>query len=164
MYLFKEEINYLAHIVSKQGVWPTDANLKAIAECALPQTYMEIQAFLGLVGHYRQFIKGFTWIAQQLNKHLAREGASRKSEWVLLSEDALEAFQALKQACMSSPILAFADYTRDFLLKTDTSKEALGAVLSRNKQKGVIIWLPMAAEYSQPMRRTIIPPNWNSWH
>ena len=40
--LFKEEINYLAHPVSKQGVWPSDTNLKAIAECTLPQTYMEI--------------------------------------------------------------------------------------------------------------------------
>ena len=57
---------------------------------------MEIQAFLGLVGHYRQFIKGFAWIAQPLNEHLAGEGASRKSEWVLLSEDALDAFQVLK--------------------------------------------------------------------
>ena len=86
----------MAHRVSKQGVQPSDANLKAIAECALPQTYTEIQAFLGLVGHYRQFIKGFAWIAQPLNEHLGGEGASRKSEWVLLSEDALEAFQALK--------------------------------------------------------------------
>ena len=51
--LFKEEINYLAYQESKQGVWPSDANLKAIAECALPQTYMEIHAFLGLIGHYR---------------------------------------------------------------------------------------------------------------
>ena len=72
---------------------------------------------------------------QPLNKHLAREGASRKSEWVLLSEDALEAFQALKQACMSSPILAFADYTKDFLLKTDASKEGLGAVLSQKTSR-----------------------------
>ena len=91
---------------------------------------MEIQTFLGLVGHYRQFIKGFTQIAQPLNEHLAVEGASRKLEQVLLSEDVLEAFQALKQVCMSSPILAFADYTKDFLLKTDASKEGLGAVLS----------------------------------
>ena len=57
---------------------------------------MEIQAFLGLVGHYRRFLKGFAQIAQPLNEHLAGEGASRKSEWVLLSEDALEAFQVLK--------------------------------------------------------------------
>ena len=40
--LFKEEINYLAHQVSKQGVQPSDANLKAIVECAPLQTYMEI--------------------------------------------------------------------------------------------------------------------------
>ena len=78
--LFKEEINYLAHQVSKRGVRPSDTNIKAIAECALPQTYTEIRAFLGLVGHYRQFIKGFAQIAQPLNEHLAGEGASRKSE------------------------------------------------------------------------------------
>ena len=50
--LFQEEINYLAHQVSKEGVQPSNSNLRAIAECALPQTYMEISAFLGLVGHY----------------------------------------------------------------------------------------------------------------
>ena len=53
-----------------------------------------------------------------------------------LSEDALEAFQTLKQACMRSPILAFADYTKDFLLKTDASKEGLGAVLSQKQADG----------------------------
>ena len=77
---FKEEINYLAHQVSKQGVWPSNTNIKAIAEYALPQTYTEIKAFLGLVGHYRWFIKGFAQIAQPLNEHLAGEGASRKLE------------------------------------------------------------------------------------
>ena len=105
--LFREEINYLAHQVSKQGVRPSDTNVKAIVEYAPPQTYTEIRAFLGLMGHYRQFIKGFAWIAQPLNEHLAGEGASRKSEWVSLSKEALEAFKALKQACMNSPVLAF---------------------------------------------------------
>ena len=71
-----------------------------------------------------------------LNEHLAGEGASRKSEQVSLSEDALEAFQALKQACMSSPILAFADYMKDFLLETDASKEGLGVVLSQKQADG----------------------------
>ena len=133
---FKEEINYLVHQVSKQGVWPSDANLRVIAECAPFQTYSEICTFLGLIGHYRQFIQGFAWIAQPLNEHLAREGVSRMLEWVSLLEDTLEAFQALKQACMSSPILAFADYTKDFLLKTDASKEGLGAVLSPKQAVG----------------------------
>ena len=138
--LFKEEINYLAHQVSKQGVWPSNTNLKAIAECMPPQTYMEIQAFLGLMDHYRQFIKGFSWIAQPLNEHLAEEGASRNSEQVWLSGNTLEAFQALKWACISSPVLAFADYTKDFLLKMDASKEGLGVVLSQKQADGIITW------------------------
>ena len=71
-----------------------------------------------------------------MNEHLAGEEASRKSEQVSVSEDALEAFQALKQACMSSPILAFANYMMDFLLKTNASKVGLGAALSLKQAKG----------------------------
>ena len=51
-----------------------------------------------------------------------------------LSEEALESFKALKQACMNSPVLPFADYTKDFLLETDASKEELGAVLSQKQE------------------------------
>ena len=102
---------------------PSDINIRAIAEYAPLQTYTEIRAFLGLVGHYRHFIKGFAWITQPLNEHLAREGASQKSEQVSLSKEALKAFEALKQACMQSPVLAFADYTKDFLLEMDASME-----------------------------------------
>ena len=94
--LFKEKINYLAHQVSKRDVWPSDTNLKAITECALPQTYIEIRAFLGLIGHYRQFIKDFVQIAQPLNEYLAGERPSQKSEQVSLSNEALEALQSLK--------------------------------------------------------------------
>ena len=93
---FREEITYLAPRVSKDGVQPSNLNLKAIAKCAPPQTYTEMCAFLGLVGHYRRFIKGFACIAQALKDHLTGEGASRKSEHVLLSEDALKAFEVLK--------------------------------------------------------------------
>ena len=67
---------------------PSNSNLKAIADCTPSQTYTEVCAFLGLVGHYRRFIKGFAHIAQPLKDHLTGEGASRKSEHVSLSEDA----------------------------------------------------------------------------
>ena len=53
-----------------------------------------------------------------------------------LSEEALEAFEALKQAYMNRPVLAFTDYTKDFLLETDASKEGLGAVLSQKQEDG----------------------------
>ena len=80
--------------------------------------------------------QGFAQITQPLNKHLGGEGANRKSEWVSLLEDALEAFQALKQASMSATILAFTAYTKEFLLKTDASREGLGAVLSQKQEDG----------------------------
>ena len=50
--------------------------------------------------------------------------------------EALEAFQALKLACMKSPVLAFANYNKDFLLETDASKKGLGAVLSQKQEDG----------------------------
>ena len=48
---FLNEITYLAHSVLKDGVHPSHLNLEAIAECALPQTYTKVHAFLSLVGH-----------------------------------------------------------------------------------------------------------------
>ena len=51
--VFKMEINYLAHHVSKKGVLPSKKNLEAIAECPPPDTYTKVKSFVGLVGHYR---------------------------------------------------------------------------------------------------------------
>ena len=95
--------------------------------------YTEMHAFLGLVGHYRRLIKGFACIAQPLSEYLTGEGASRKSEQVSLTRDAMKAFEALKQECMRVPILVFTDYTKPFLLETDASKDGLGVVLSRKQ-------------------------------
>ena len=75
-------------------------------------------------------------MAQPLNRLLLGEGASRKSEQVLLAEDTLKAFDALKQVSMSAPVLAFTDYTKEFLLENDASKEGLGAVLSQKQVDG----------------------------
>ena len=91
------------------------------------------------MGHYRQFIKCFVQIVQPLNEHLTGEGASRKSKWVLLSEDALEAFQALKQACMNCPVLAFADYTKDFFPKLMLLGKDWEQCFPRKKQMGSFI-------------------------
>ena len=50
-----------------------------------------------------------------------------------MSEGTLKAFKALKQACMTTHILAFADYTKPFLLETDASMDGLGAVVSQKQ-------------------------------
>ena len=139
-------------------------NLKAIAECAPPQTYTKVPAFLGLVGHYRRFIKGFAYIAQPLNEHLTRAGASRKSEWVSLLEDTLKAFEALKQACMIAPVLAFANYTKPFLLETDASKDGLGGSAGPgSRQMDDTTQLPMAAGPLCLIRKTTIWLSLSFW-
>ena len=151
------------HQVSKEGVQPSDFNLRAITECALPQTYAEIQAFLGLVGHCQQFIKGFACITQQLNGLLSGEGASRKLEWVSQLEDASRAFNALKQECMSAPVLAFTDYTKEFLLETDASKERLRAVLSQKQVDRQYHPVTYGGQAITAHEKTTIPPNLSSW-
>ena len=83
-----------------------------------------------------RFIKGFACITQPFSECLAREGAGKKSEWVSLMKDAMMAFEALKQTCITASILVFADYTKSFLLDTDASKDGFGVVLSQKWADG----------------------------
>ena len=105
--VFKTEINYLAHHISKNGVLPSKKNLEAVAECLPPDTYMKVKSFVGLVGHYRHFIKGFTNIAAPLYDLTSRENKDKKSEHLDLPPEAHEAFDCLKAACLQAPILSF---------------------------------------------------------
>ena len=78
--VFKTEINYLAHHVSKKGVQPSKKNLESIAQCPPPDTYTKVKSFVGLVGHYRRFIKGFAKIAAPLYDLTSGENKDKKSE------------------------------------------------------------------------------------
>ena len=91
---------------------------------------------MGLVGHYRCFIKGFAKIAAPLYNLTSGDNKDKKSEHVDLSLDAHEAFDRLKAACLQAPILAFPDFNKPFLLETDASGRGLGAVLSQKQADG----------------------------
>ena len=100
---------------------------------------MNLKAILGFVGHYRLFTKGFIHIAQPLHEHLSAEGVRKKNEQVMLPDNALGAFEMLKKTSLEAPVLAFADFYKPFLLKTDASKQRLGAVLSQKQAMDDII-------------------------
>ena len=134
--VFKPEINYLAHHVSQKGVLPLKKNLESIAQCPPPDTYTKVKSFVGLVGHYRCFIKGFAKIAAPLYDLTSGDNKDKKSELVDLSPEALEAFDCLKAACLQAPILAFPDFDKPFLLEMDASGRGLGAVLSQKQADG----------------------------
>ena len=128
--------NLPSHEISAEGMKPGTANLKAIAEMAPPRTYTEIQCFTGMMGFFRQFIKGYSKIAKPLNDLLEGEASKLKAEEVELPPDALKAFEELKLRCMMVPILIFADFKKPFRLETDASKEGLGAVLLQESDDG----------------------------
>ena len=110
---------------------PSNLNLKGIAEMAPPANYMEVRHLLGMTGFFWRFIKNYTRIAKPLNDILEGEASKLKSEAVTLPPDALDAFEKLKICCMTAPVLAFADFEKEFQLETDTSSEGLGAILSQ---------------------------------
>ena len=134
--VFKSEINYLAHPVSRKGVLPSKKNLESIAQCPPPDTYTKVKSFVGLVGHSRCFIKGFAKIAAPLYNLTSGDNKDKKSEHINLSPETLEAFDHLKAACLQAPILAFLDFNKAFLLETDASGRGLGAVLSQKQADG----------------------------
>ena len=134
--VFKSGINYLAHHVSQKGVLPSKKNLESIAQCPPPDMYTKVKSFVGLVGHYRCFIKGFAKIAAPLYDLTSGDNKDKKSEHVDLSLEAHEAFDRLKAACLQAAILAFPDFNKPFLLETDASGRGLGAVLSQKQADG----------------------------
>ena len=97
---------------------------------------LKVKSFVGLVGHYRYFIKGFAKIAAPLYDLTSGDNKDKKSEHVDLSPEAHEAFEHLKAACLQAPILAFPDFDKPFLLETDASRRGLGAVLSQKQADG----------------------------
>ena len=98
--------------MSRKGVLPLKKNLESIAQCPPPDTYTKVKSFVGLVGHYRHFIKGFAKIAVPLYDLTSSDNKDKKSEHVNLSPEALEAFDRLKAACLQAPILAFPDFDK----------------------------------------------------
>ena len=71
-----------------------------------------------------------------MNDILEGEASKLKLEAVTLPPDALDAFEKLKMCCMTAPVLAFADFEKEFQLETDASSEGLGAVLSQKQSDG----------------------------
>ena len=138
----RRQITFLGHEISADSMKPGTLNLKGIAEMAPLANYTEVRHFLGMTGFFRRFIKNYAHIAKPSNDILEGEASKMKSEAVTLPSEAMEAFERLKMCCMTAPVLAFADFEKEFQLETDASSEGLGAVLSQKQPDGK--WHPVA--------------------
>ena len=122
---FKKSVSYLGHVVSEKGVAMDPAKVDKIKSWPTPTTPREVQQFLGLANYYRRFIRGFADIAKPLHK-LTEHNNSFK--W---TPDCNKAFVTLCSKLITTPILAYPDFTKEFILDTDASNSAIGAVLSQ---------------------------------
>jgi len=95
-----------------------------------PKNTTDVRAFLGLANYYRQFIKGFADIAAPLNQLLVK-GA--KFEW---NESCEKAFSELKRRLITSPILAFPEFNKEFILYTDASGFSISYILGQKDSHG----------------------------
>ena len=114
---FSKEIQYLGHILSAIGIRPLPAKPHAIQHIQPPTTPKQVRAFLGLVGYYRKFIKGFAKIAKPLTL-LTRQQV--KFEW---TPEHHTAFLHLKEAIVQAPILHYPNPDKRYIVYTDASDD-----------------------------------------
>lgn len=123
----RRDITYLGHIITEKGVLPDPRKLEAVRNFPVPQRKRNIKQFLGLIGYYRRFIPDFAKISkpltQLLKKHL-------KFFW---GPEQQKSFEILRDKLCSQPLLQYPDFKRPFIVTTDASDFAIGAILSQGQ-------------------------------
>ncbi|GBG86049.1 hypothetical protein CBR_g40950 [Chara braunii] len=120
----QHKVDFLGHYVSEQGLHMDDAKITAIAEWPAPTSTKQLRSFLGLTSYYSNFIRGYARYSYVLTSTVLRKNPPWA--WTPLHEDA---FHALKKAVTCAPVLHLPDFDRPFILTTDASDFAVGAVL-----------------------------------
>ena len=124
-HLFAKEVTFLGHVLSSQGVLPNPDNIIKLLDWPGPRTVTEVRGFLGLGNYYRRFVRNFSQIAQPMTD-LTKKG---NSFW--WSPACQKAFEDLKRILCSAEVMAYPASEGLFILDTDASDKAVGAVLSQ---------------------------------
>jgi transposase InsO family protein len=121
--LAQEEIPFLGHLVSSHGIRILPERVEVIRAFPPPKNLKAVRRFLGMVGFYGRFIKNFSQIAEPL--HLLK----RKDVKFVWGDVQQVAFQQLKEALATPPVLQIPDFSKEFTLVCDASDVAISAVL-----------------------------------
>lgn len=120
-----KEVSFLGHLVTPDGIKPNPEKISAVRKFPLPTTQKQIKSFLGLLGYYRKFIKDFANLTKPLTECL------RKGNKICTDYKFISCFEHCKNLLCNDPILQYPDFQKPFIITTDASNVALGAVLSQ---------------------------------
>jgi hypothetical protein len=133
-------VAYLGHVISEAGVAMDPAKVQAVRDWPAPRSAQAVRGFLGLAGYYRKFVHNYGTIAAPLTALLKKEG-------FVWSDAAAEAFDALKAAVSSAPILAMPDFSKLFIVECDALSHGFGAVLIQEGHPVAFFSRPVAPRH-----------------
>ncbi|CAM8994324.1 unnamed protein product [Rhodiola kirilowii] len=120
-------VQYLGHLISHAGVEVDGDKIQVVKDWPTPGSIKQLRSFLGLAGYYRRFVRNHAQVSAPLTDLLRKDAYA----W---SPMAAEAFNALKKALATTPVLALPDFTHPFTIQTDASGSGIGAVLLQHSR------------------------------
>ena len=126
-HLFQKQVSFLGHVVSEAGIATDPPKIEAVVSWPPPRNVSQVRSYLGFCSYYRRFIPNFSVIANPLSR------LTRKDVPFIWSEDCQRDFEKLKNRLVTSPVMAYPLDSGQYLLDTDASDVAIGAVLSQTQ-------------------------------
>jgi len=133
-------VAYLGHVISEAGVAMDPAKVQAVRDWPTPRSARAVRGFLGLAGYYRKFVHNYGTIAAPLTALLKKEG-------FLWSSEASAAFDALKEAVTTAPVLSMPDFSKPFIVECDASSHGFGAVMVQDSHPVAFFSRPVAPRH-----------------
>jgi hypothetical protein len=126
---FVEGLDFLGFRVDGDGVHVDATKAAAVREWGTPASPRAVKSFLGLVGYYRKFVPGFADVARPL--YTASTAKPHQFKWTSACE---EGFAQLKYLVTHAPVLAIPTQDGEYIVRTDASQNAVGAVLMQKQR------------------------------
>jgi transposase InsO family protein len=122
------ELEYLGYWITRDGIQPTTKKIDAITNLEAPKTRRELRHFIGMVNYYRDMWVRRSHVLAPLNAL-----TSKTAKWTWGRQEQ-EAFDTMKQIISREVLLAYPDFSKEFVIHTDASHGQLGAVISQDNK------------------------------